>query len=92
MLLILKARESAPKRGYFYRSWVTIESLVAMAKELDLHEHAEIHQMGKHCDSNPSECSTKTRVWHTLFVLEIMIGAPQGMASPFSYQERSAFC
>jgi hypothetical protein len=78
MLLMLKARESRPKRGYFYRSWVTIESAMSMAKELDLHEHFDLHRMGRSCDSSSAECSTKTRVWHTIFVLEVMIGAPQG--------------
>ncbi|KAF2234490.1 hypothetical protein EV356DRAFT_446659 [Viridothelium virens] len=77
-LLILKAREAVPKRGYYYRSWTTIANLVLMAKDLELHEHHEIHQMGRSCGSSVYDCSTKYRVWHTLFVVELMIGAPQG--------------
>jgi len=77
-LLILKARESAPKRGYFYRSWMTLVGLIAMAKDLELHEHQENHQLGFQCMLPVEECVTNTRVWHTLFVLELMIGGPQG--------------
>ncbi|KAF2277497.1 uncharacterized protein EI97DRAFT_375360 [Westerdykella ornata] len=78
MILLLKAREASPKRGYFWRSWMTVVSLVAMGKDLDLHEHHETHQMGRPCGSSVHDCITKTRVWHMLFVLEIMVGGPQG--------------
>ncbi|TKA70266.1 hypothetical protein B0A49_05071 [Cryomyces minteri] len=77
MLLILKAREAVPKRGYYYRSWMTVVNLVAMAKDLDLHEHHEVHQNGESCGSSTFDCATKTRVWHTLFVVELMIGGAQ---------------
>ncbi|KAI9765464.1 MAG: hypothetical protein M1835_007375 [Candelina submexicana] len=80
MLLILKARESAPKRGYYYRSWMTVVTLVAMAKDLGLDEHFELHQTGKPCGSDPNDCITKTRVWQTLFICETMIGGPQDMS------------
>lgn len=87
MILLLKARESSPKRGYFWRSWMTVVSLVAMAKDLELHEHYETHQLGKHCGSSAHDCIAKTRVWHTLFILEVMVGGPQGkvIASYFQY-------
>ncbi|KAI9828650.1 MAG: hypothetical protein M1832_001753 [Thelocarpon impressellum] len=78
MLLILKARESSPKRGYYFRSWMTVVTLVAMAKDLGLDEHYELHQAGQPCDSTYNECIVKTRVWQTLFVVELMVGAPQG--------------
>ncbi|KAF2750916.1 hypothetical protein M011DRAFT_187759 [Sporormia fimetaria CBS 119925] len=78
MLLLLKAREKSPKRGYFWRSWMTIVSLVAMGKDLELDEHYETHQMGKSCGSSIHECMTKSRVWHMLFILEVMVGGPQG--------------
>ncbi|KAF2707536.1 hypothetical protein K504DRAFT_383460 [Pleomassaria siparia CBS 279.74] len=78
MILLLKARESSPKRGYFWRSWMTVVSLVAMAKDLEMDEHYELHQMGKPCGSSVHDCVAKTRVWHTLFTLEVMIGGPQG--------------
>jgi hypothetical protein len=78
ILLILKARESVPKRGYFWRSWMTVVNMIAMAKELDLSEHYETHQLGKPCGSSFPDCLTKTRVWNSLFMLEVMIGGPQG--------------
>lgn len=49
-----------------------------MAKDLDLHEHFDIHQSGEHCGSDSVECLMKTRVWQTLLVCEMMIGGPQG--------------
>jgi hypothetical protein len=52
-ILLLKAREASPKRGYFWRSWMTVVGLVAMAKDLELDEHYENHQMGKLCASAP---------------------------------------
>lgn len=50
-----------------------------MAKDLDLHEHLETHDAGEHCGSNAIECLTKTRVWQTIFICEMMVGAPQGI-------------
>lgn len=79
MILILKAREAAPKRGYYYRSWMTILNCIAMAKELELHEHYQLHRAGKSCGSSMYDCMTKTRVWHTLFVLGVMVGGAQGL-------------
>lgn len=79
MILLLKAREASPKRGYFWRSWMSVVSLVAMGKDLELDEHHENHQMGKSCGSAmPHECITKSRVWHMLFIMEVMVGGPQG--------------
>lgn len=79
MLILLKAREAVPKRGYYYRSWMSVVNMVAMAKDLGLHEHLEDHQTGSGCDPSDQNCAIKTRIWHTLFQLEIMIGGPQGM-------------
>ncbi|KAI1160722.1 fungal-specific transcription factor domain-containing protein [Nemania serpens] len=78
LLIILKAREAVPKRGYYYRSWMSIVHCVAMARDLGLDEHFENHQAGKSCGSTPAECLTKTRVWQTIFICETMIAAPQG--------------
>jgi len=78
LLVLMKARESVPKRGYYYRSWMTCRTMVTMAKDLELHEHYGIHAEGKRCGSNPVECLTKTRVWQTLLVCEMMVGGPQG--------------
>jgi hypothetical protein len=78
LLLLLKARESAPKKGYFFRSWMTVKTLVSMAKDLELHEHLSLHANGGSCGFDHVECLTKTRVWQTLFTVEMMIGGPQG--------------
>ena len=77
-LIILKAREAVPKRGYYYRSWMTVVNCVAMAKDLGLSDHFEDHQFGKPCGSNPAECLTKNRIWQTIFLCETMIAASQG--------------
>ncbi|KAJ5180383.1 hypothetical protein N7492_003593 [Penicillium capsulatum] len=78
LLLLLKARESLPKKGYYYRSWQTVKTIVSMAKDLDLHEHYSSHADGGPCDLSPIECLVHTRVWQALMVVEVMIGAPQG--------------
>ena len=78
LLLLLKAREAAPKQGYYYRSWMTCKTVVSMAKDLDLHEHYDVHASGEHCGSEAVECLTKTRVWQTILICEMMIGGPQG--------------
>jgi len=77
-MILLKAREGAPKRGYFYRSWMTVVHCISMARDLGLHEHYEDHKIGGTCGSSQAECATKMRIWQTLFVCEVMIGAPQG--------------
>ena len=81
LLLLLKARESAPKRGYYYRSWMTVKKLVSMAHDLELDLHYKQHQTpGQKCTSaDPTECLIKTRIWQNIFICEIMIGGPQGM-------------
>lgn len=78
MLIILKAREAAPKRGYYYRSWMTVVQCVAMGKDLGLDEHFEEHKSGRSCGSNLTDCITKTRIWQTIFIVELMVGSPQG--------------
>jgi hypothetical protein len=50
-----------------------------MAKDLDLHEHYSTHADGGSCGLDAVECLTKTRVWQTIFVCELMVGGPQGM-------------
>ncbi|GAO13654.1 hypothetical protein UVI_02017610 [Ustilaginoidea virens] len=78
LLMILKAREAAPKRGYFYRSWMLVVQCVQMGKDLGLDEHFEDHQAGIPCDFTVAECRLRTRIWQTIFVCEAMIGSPQG--------------
>jgi hypothetical protein len=79
LLIILKARESAPKRGYYYRSWMTVLQCVGMARDLGLDEHYEEHKAGRSCGSDIADCITKTRVWQTVFTVEVMVGTPQGL-------------
>ena len=81
LLLLLKAREGVPKRGYYYRSWMTCKTAVSMAKDLELQEHFDVHQNGEQCGSDSVECLAKTRVWQTLLVCEMMIGGSQGQLS-----------
>lgn len=78
LMIILKARESAPKKGYYYRSWMSIVQCVQLGKDLGLDEHLAEHQAGRPCGGNQAECALKTRIWQTLFVVELMIGSPQG--------------
>ncbi|KAN0086780.1 hypothetical protein V8E54_000468 [Elaphomyces granulatus] len=78
LLLLLKARESSPKKGYFYRSWQTVKTIISMAKDLDLHEHYGIHAEGRPCNLDSIECLIQTRVWQTLLIVEVMVGGPQG--------------
>ncbi|OKL56712.1 hypothetical protein UA08_07839 [Talaromyces atroroseus] len=78
LLLLLKARESNPKKGYYYRSWQTIKTAISMSKDLELHEHYATHQEGRSCGLDPVECLIQTRVWQTLLVVEVMVGGPQG--------------
>lgn len=58
-----------------------IVNTIAMAKDLEMHEHAELHQRGVPCNSSMYECVVKTRIWQLLYVLEAMIGGPQGWFS-----------
>ncbi|EWC45147.1 hypothetical protein DRE_06035 [Drechslerella stenobrocha 248] len=78
LLLLLKARESAPQRGYFFRSYISIVTMMAMAKDLGLDKHADLHKNQRECSDGPVECLTKTKVWQACFMLEFMICAPQG--------------
>ncbi|OAA62264.1 Fungal transcriptional regulatory protein [Cordyceps fumosorosea ARSEF 2679] len=78
LLMILKAREAAPKRGYFFRSWMTVVQCVQMAKDLGLDEHYEDHEDGIDCEHNPTDCHLRTRIWLTVFACEVMVGTPQG--------------
>ncbi len=82
LLIILKAREAAPKRGYYFRSWMTVVACVQMAKDLGLDEHFEEHKAGRPCGSDLADCIMKTRIWQTIFVCELMIGSPQGLPIP----------
>ncbi|RDA82490.1 hypothetical protein CP532_2570 [Ophiocordyceps camponoti-leonardi (nom. inval.)] len=78
LLIILKAREAAPKRGYYYRSWMAVVQCVQIAKDLGLDEHYDDHCAGRPCESSPEECRLRTRIWQTIFVCEVMVGTPQG--------------
>jgi hypothetical protein len=77
IILLLKARESISKRGYYHRSWMTLKYMTTCAIDLSLDEHQEQHQRGT-CRLDRQDCMIKTRIWQTLFVLEILVGAPLG--------------
>ena len=77
LLILLKAREANPKRGYYYRSWMTLKTACTMAKDLELDEHYAAHQARRTC-ADPTECQVKTRIWQAVFCGEIFIGGPQG--------------
>lgn len=78
MLLLTKARESLPKRGYYYRSWMAVKYMTTMAFDLGLHEHYDRHRGGNTCKLRESDCMVRKRIWQSLFGLEILVGAPQG--------------
>jgi hypothetical protein len=88
LMILLKARESAPKKGYYYRSWMSIVQCVQLGKDLGLDEHFAEHQAGKTCGASQAECGLKTRIWQTLFVVELMVGSPQGRTD-FQIEEDS---
>ncbi|MCJ1310920.1 hypothetical protein MMC25_004588 [Agyrium rufum] len=78
LLILLKAREAVPKRGYYFRSWVTVRTLIEMAEDLSLPVHHATHQAGKRCGYDPLECMVKTRIWQCIYICEMMVGGPQG--------------
>jgi hypothetical protein len=78
MLLLAKARESVPRRGYYYRSWMAVKYLTTMAFDLGLHEHYDQHHFGSGCRHSKADCMIRTRVWQSLFATELLVGAPQG--------------
>ncbi|CAK7263468.1 hypothetical protein SEPCBS57363_000574 [Sporothrix epigloea] len=78
LLVMLKARETAPKRGYYYRSWMAVVQCVQMGKDLGLDEHFADHKAGQTCGLAPAECLMRTRIWQTVFVCEVMVGTSQG--------------
>lgn len=78
MIILMKARESIAKRGYYYRSWMDTKYMITMGFDLGLHEHCDQHRAGASCRLNKQDCMQRTRIWQCLFVLEILVGAPQG--------------
>ncbi len=78
MILLTKAREFVPRRGYYYRSWMAVKYMTTMAFDLFIPEHYEQHRFGNKCKYSKTDCKIRTRIWQTLFLLEILVGAPQG--------------
>lgn len=74
LLILMKAREFVQKPGYFYRSWMSLKYLTTMAIDLGLHEHYQKPA----ADLSLEDSLVRTRIWQTLFVLELFIGGPQG--------------
>lgn len=62
---------------------MSVVTMVELAKDLELHEHLGLHKQGLPCGSSLSDCVVKSRVWFTLYVVEIMVGGPQGMFFSF---------
>ncbi|QIW96471.1 hypothetical protein AMS68_001989 [Peltaster fructicola] len=79
LIILMKAREFSQKPGYYYRSWMALKYLTTMAIDLGLNEHPEKHKGSAiACKIDPADCLVRTRVWQTLFILELLIGGPQG--------------
>ncbi|KAK5131311.1 hypothetical protein LTR08_001150 [Meristemomyces frigidus] len=78
MILLTKAREFSPRRGYYYRSWMAVKYMVNMAVDLSLHEHCDQDHSRNACKLTKADCMVRTRIWQSLFNLEILVGAPQG--------------
>ena len=78
MIILTKAREFIPRRGYFYRSWMSVKYMTTMATDLNLQDHHEMHRSGNTCTLSHTDCVIQIRIWQALFVLEIMVGAAQG--------------
>ena len=78
LIILMKAREFAPKPGYFYRSWMALKYIITMAMDLDMHEHHDKHGAGTPCTLPRADCFMYTRIWQTLFGHELIIGGPQG--------------
>ena len=78
MILLTKAREFVPRRGYYYRSWMATKYMINMAIDLSLNEHNDQDHSGLGCKLAKADCMVRTRVWQSLFCLEILVGAPQG--------------
>ena len=78
LMILTKAREFVPRRGYYYRSWMAVKYMTTMGFDLGLHEHYDQHRAGSGCALSKSDCMVRTRLWQSLFGLEIWIGAPQG--------------
>lgn len=78
-MIILKAREAGARRGYYYRSWMDLKFTANMAIDLGLDEHYDQHRDGNNsCQLSRSECHVRTRIWNTLFLLEVFMGGTQG--------------
>ena len=78
LMILTKAREFIPKRGYYYRSWMAVKYMTTMGFDLGLHEHYDQHRSGHSCGLSTSDCMVRTRMWQSLFGLEVWVGAPQG--------------
>ncbi|KAK3714645.1 hypothetical protein LTR37_007625 [Vermiconidia calcicola] len=78
LIILTKAREFVPKRGYYYRSWMAVKYMTTMAFDLGFQEHLNKHRSGTSCGLSKADCMVRTRMWQTLFCLEVWIGAPQG--------------
>jgi hypothetical protein len=61
---------------------MSMVQIIAMARDLGLEKHYDLHKQGVSCQEGSLECMTRVRVWQACFVYELMISAPQGMEIP----------
>lgn len=78
LIILTKAREHVPIRGYYFRSWMAVKYMTTMAFDLGLQDHHEEHRLGNGCRLSRPDCLIRKRIWQTLFALEVLVGAPQG--------------
>ena len=50
-----------------------------MAKDLKLDEHHDQHMDDGSCNLPTIDCLIKSRVWHMIYTVELIVGGPQGM-------------
>jgi hypothetical protein len=62
---------------------MTVVNMVAMSKDLGMDQHYEDHRDGRPCGFSDAECVCRTRTWQLLYMLESMVGGPQGKAWRF---------
>ena len=58
---------------------MNIVGMAHMAKDLKLDEHHDQHTDEGGCSLPTIDCLIKTRVWHMIYIVELIVGGPQGM-------------
>lgn len=81
LLILIKAKESLPKKNYYFDAWLEISKCNQMAQSLGLHTHSARHVRGESCSLALAECTLWRRIWQTIYVVEVMISYPKGTSS-----------